>query len=143
MYPCTSQVVHKSLINLTGVLIALWMMLHAGQCEIPMQVAHQTCTDSIQCLNLPPCSLVGLIRVPLNLSSHTQVTDQPHTRTPRPMDDAACRTVKCTHECRRPVVHGQDTVPQFVRMLFCRVISSTHELVGSYIRDSSTSHAYS
>ena len=98
-------------------------MLHAGQCEIPMQVAHQTCTDSIQCLNLPPCSLVGLIRVPLNLSSHTQVTDQPHTRTPSDMDDAVCRTVRDTYVGGTPDVLGQDAVSEFVRMLSCRVIS--------------------
>ena len=55
--------------------------------------------------------------------SHTQVTDQPHTRTPSPMDDASCRTVTYTHVGGRPDMHGLDTAPQFVCMLYCRVIS--------------------
>ena len=45
------------------------------------------------------------------------------TRTSSPVDDAAFRTVRYTYVGGRPDVHGQDTVPQFVRMLSCRVIS--------------------
>ena len=38
-----------------------------------------------------------------------------------PMDDAAFRTVRVTYVGSRPEVHGQATMPQFVRMLSCRV----------------------
>ena len=65
------------------------------------------------------------------------------TRTSSPVDDAAFRTVRDTYVGGRPDVHGQDTVPQFVRMLSCRVSSCTHEPLRSYISHSSTSQAYS